>query len=105
MDRKKHKNPVNGEYYQERDFLIGRTIYLGGFKFQLMTPDEYTAKYMEDNPEIFPEANIARVINKIKKGASGYNSLQEYVIELMRQLDKNGDGQISFDEFTSGLRR
>lgn len=59
---------------------------------------------MEDNPDQFPEASIQRVLIKIKKGASAYNSLQEYVIALIRQLDKNGDGVISFKEFCDGLK-
>lgn len=54
MERKKHQNPVNQNYYIEKDFLLGHTIFLGGFKFQLLKADEYTEKYMEDNPEIFP---------------------------------------------------
>jgi len=46
----------------ERDFLIGKTIFLGGYKFQLLKADEYTEKYMEDNPEIFPEASLQRIL-------------------------------------------
>jgi hypothetical protein len=76
LEKKKHKNPVNpNEYYNEKDFLIGRTIFLGGYKFQLYKADEYTEKYMEDNHDVFPEASIVNVIKKIKKGASAYNSL------------------------------
>jgi hypothetical protein len=47
MDRKKHKSPVHGAYYEEKDFLIGNTIYTAGWKFQLVKADEYTEKYME----------------------------------------------------------
>lgn len=54
MERKKHTNPVNRSYYNEKDFLLGYTIFLGGFKFQLLKADEYTEKYMEDNPDLFP---------------------------------------------------
>ena len=104
MERKKHQNPVNKDYYIEKDFLIGRTIFLGGFKFQLLKADEYTEKYMEDNPDLFPEASIENVLRKIKKGATKYRNLQEYVIELIKYLDKNGDGAISFEEFTIGLK-
>ena len=66
MERKRHKNPVTGTKYDEHDFLIGRTVFLGGFKFQLMSADEYTEKYMEDNCDVFPESNIDLVIRKIK---------------------------------------
>ena len=105
MERKKHTNPVTNQYYDEKEFLIGRTIYLRGFKFQLQKADEYTEKYMEDNPDVFREASFDNVIAKIKKGAQGSNSLQEYVISLIQSLDKNGDGVISFEEFCGGLKQ
>lgn len=80
MERKKHKNPVTQQYYVEKDFLIGRTLFLGGYKFQLFKTDEYTEKYMEDNGDSFPEADLISVLRKIKKGAAAYNSMQEYAI-------------------------
>jgi hypothetical protein len=38
----------------EKDFVLGATVYLAGFKFMLAKADEYTEKYMEDNGVIFP---------------------------------------------------
>ena len=35
LERKKHKNPVTQKYYAEKDFLIGKTIYLTGWRFQI----------------------------------------------------------------------
>jgi len=46
MERKRQQNNVSGQYYTERDFMIGRTVSLGGFKFMLTSSDEYTEKYM-----------------------------------------------------------
>lgn len=89
MERKKHKNPVTTTYYAEKDFLIGRTVFLGGFKFQLISADEYTEKYMEDNPDCFPESSMLAIIEKIKKPAGRYKDLQTYVIELLKFLDKD----------------
>ena len=66
MERKKHKNPVSDRYYEEKDFLIGKCIFLGGFKFQLLKADEYTEKYMEDNPDQFPGSSIDQIIHKLK---------------------------------------
>jgi len=77
---------------------------LGGFKFQLVSADEYTEKYMEDNPDQFPEASMDRIILKIKKLSKNYASLQDYAIDLLKKLDKNDDGVIDFKEFTDGLR-
>jgi EF-hand domain-containing protein 1 len=104
MERKKHNNPVNKEYYIEKDFLIGRTIFLGGYKFQLLKADEYTEKYMEDNPDIFKEASLENILNKIKKGHTQYKSLQEYAIALIAFLDKRGEGAIPFEDFINGLK-
>ena len=105
MEKKKHTSPITGTYYDEKAFLIGRTIFLGGFKFQLVSADEYTEKYMEDNPDQFPEASMDKIIMKIKKLAKNYPNLQEYACDLLKKLDKNDDGVIDFQEFTQGLRR
>lgn len=104
LERKQFKNPVTGEYYEEKHFAIGETVYLNGFRFQVMDCDEYTHKYMEDNCEVFPQASIDLVLEKIKSGAFSYPSLQDYVIALLKKLDKNGDEVISFDEFKDGLK-
>ena len=92
------------KYYVEKDFMIGKTVYLGGHRFQLNDCDEYTHKYMEDNFDVFPHASIDHVMDKIKSGANMYPSLQVYSIELIKRLDKNGDEIISFDEFREGLQ-
>lgn len=104
MERKKHKNPVTGGYYAEKDFLIGRTVFLGGFRFQLVSSDNYTEKYMEDNTDQFPESDLSLIVRKIKANAAKYPDLQTYAVDLLRKLDKNDDGVISFKEFTQGLR-
>ena len=59
---------------------------------------------MEDNPDSFPEASLDRILAKIKKPASKYPSLQAYAIELLKRLDKDGSGSISFEELKNGLR-
>jgi len=104
MEKKKHLSPVTKSYYSEKDFLIGRAVFLGGFKFQLLSADNYTEKYMNDNPDQFPETAIENILSKIKKAGRGYPSLQEYIVDLLAKLDKNGDSVISFGEFSNGLR-
>lgn len=103
MKRKKQVNPVSGKYYQERDFMIGRTVHLAGFKFMLASCDEYTAKYMEDNGEVFPESSHRSLIAKIKSGCKD-GDMQAYAIELLGKLDTNGDKFIDFVEFSEGLK-
>lgn len=75
LERKKHKQPVTQNYYQEKDFCIGRSVFLGGHKFLLMSADEYTEKYMEDNPDQFPEQALENIIAKIKKPSCNFGSL------------------------------
>lgn len=103
MERKKQVNPETGTYYKENDFLLGRVVCLAGFQFMLMSADEYTEKYMEDNEQNFPEASISEVLGKIKAGAKDSANLQEYAIDLMKALDKNNDGYVSLTEFCTGL--
>ena len=103
MERQKHKNPERGDYYQGQDFLIGKTIYLNRFRFQIQSVDEYTEKYMEDNAEEFPQSNLQYVINKLKEGAGSFPNLQEYAIHLLKSLDTNGDNFIDFNEFRACL--
>ena len=105
LQKKKYKNPVTGTNYVETDFLIGKTIYLNGWRFQILSCDEYTEKYMADNWENFPDASAEFVLDKIRSGARAYPNLQEYAIALIKALDTNGDEVISFNEFTSGMEK
>ncbi len=75
MERKKQRSEVSNNYYTESDFTIGRKVALAGFKFMLVSCDEYTEKYMADNGDVFPEASLRAIINKIKAPARNYPSL------------------------------
>jgi hypothetical protein len=55
--------------------VLGQTLFLVGFKFMLVKADEYTEKYMEDNPDIFPSASIDFLLDKIKLAAKNHGSL------------------------------
>lgn len=97
-------NPLTSKYYTERDFQIGETIQLTVYKFQLLRADEFTHKYMKSKPEIFKEADITHIIERLKKLATKYKSLDEFLVDLIRKLDVNGNGVIDFQELTLGLR-
>jgi len=84
--------------------MIGRTVALVGFKFMLISSDEYTEKYMEDNGDVFPEASFRSIISKIKAPSKDYPSLQAYAIDLLAKLDKNNDKSLDLKEFCDGLR-
>ena len=78
LERSRHKNPVTGNFYTEKDIIIGALLVLNCHKFRLITCDEYTSKYMEENPEIFPEASFQAIMEKMRSKASEAGSLQEY---------------------------
>ena len=100
MERKKQTNPTSGKYYSEKDFVLGATVFLAGFKFMLVKADEYTEKYMEDNEGTFPQASLVAIIEKMKKGSKGFATLQDYAIHMMKVLDKNNDGFVDINEFS-----
>ena len=106
MERKKHNHPYNEkQYLNERDFQIGNLIILNGFKFMLVKADEYTLKYMEDNPETFPGASVHAIANRIRRGHTKFPSIKEYAEYLMETIDSNKDGFISPEELKMRLER
>ena len=44
------------------------------------------------------------VLQLIRKGVEKYSSLNDYVKALMKKFDINGDGSISIDELSQGLK-
>lgn len=59
---------------------------------------------MKSKPESFPEADISYVIERLKKMATKFPSLDDFLIDLVRKLDVNGNGVIEFSELVSGLK-
>jgi hypothetical protein len=42
---------------------------------------------MEDNPEIFPFANLTYIMNKIKEGSVAFPSVNDYAVHLVKLMD------------------
>jgi hypothetical protein len=105
LERNRHKNPVNGQFYTEKDLTIGTLLILNSFKFRLLECDEYTEKYMEENPEDFPQAQFSNIIEKLKAGAKKFGNIDAYAKVFERQADKNNDGIISINEFVEVVKR
>jgi len=47
---------------------------------------------------------VDHVLQLIRKGVEKYSSLNDYVKALMKKFDINGDGSISIDELSQGLK-
>ena len=50
------------------------------------------------------EQRVDQALLKIKSGAAKYRSLGDYCMHLMRKLDTNKDGAITYLELVEGLR-
>jgi len=104
LERKNHKNPITNQYYNESDFVLGNTVMLSQFRFQLLRCDEFTYRYMKERPEIFKEVNIDRILDKLRGFAQRSKSNEEFAVELFKRLDKNNSGFVEFEELYAGLK-
>ena len=105
LERKRMKNPYTNNYYSEKDLLVGNTIYLNKYTFRLMECDEYTKKYMKDNAEIFRDADCSEVIERIRVSGNKFESLEKYLIEILRILDPQATGWVSSDNILEGFKK
>ena len=53
---------------------------------------------------MFPEADITFVIEKLKKMATNYPTLDNFLVDLLKKMDKNQNGCIEFEELIVGLQ-
>jgi len=55
LERDWLKNPETGAYYQPSDFFVGARIILNHFDFEIIDVDEYTKKFIEQNPHLLSQ--------------------------------------------------
>lgn len=105
MERKKHKNPFTNKYYTEKDFAIGNTIYLNSFVFKLLESDDYTKKYMLDNPEVFIDSNMQAIVNRVRIAGNKHSSYEEYLIQIIKNCDPANQGYVTKDKILEGFKK
>lgn len=105
MERKKHKNPFTKKYYTEKDFAIGSTIYLNSFIFKLIESDEYTKKYMRDNPDIFTDSDMQAILNRVRLVGNKSGNYEEFLVQVIKCVDPNNDGFVSKENLGEGLKK
>jgi len=54
--------------------------------------------------EMINEA-VETALKKIASGATGSSNLRDYVKDLVRKFDHNGDGLLTFEELSDGLAK
>jgi len=105
MERKKHKNPFTKKHYIEKDFAIGNTIYLNCFIFKLIESDEYTKKYMRDNPDIFIDSDMQAILNRIRLVGNKSGNYEDFLVQVIKNLDPNNEGYVSKENIADGLKK
>ena len=54
--------------------------------------------------EIINES-VQTALKKIQAGAEGYSNVRDYIQDLVRKFDRNGDGLLTFNELSDGLSK
>ena len=102
IEKQRIKNPYTNLYYSEKDFVSGNVIYVNKFIFKLLECDEYTRKYMRDNPEDFRDSNVNNVINRIKMATQNDNG-DEFLVRMLSIIDPNGIDFATSDNIQKGF--
>ena len=105
MEKARKKNPYTNRYYCEKDLMVGNTIYLNKYTFRLLECDEYTKKYMRDNAEIFRDSDASEVIERIRTAGLKFESMEKYLIEILKVIDQTGKGFVSKEDIMEGFKK
>lgn len=70
----------------------------------MLRADEFTHRYFKSKPDVFKSADINTVLLKLRQPANRYPSFNDYLVDLIRKLDKKGYGVINFNELATGLQ-
>ena len=105
LERKKHNNPFTKKYYFEKDFVIGNTIYLNSFMFKLLECDEYTKKYMKENPEVFRDSDLQAVLARVRQLGSKYSDFEEFLVQVVKNVDLKSESYVEKVNIVEGLNK
>ena len=103
-EKQRVKSPYTKEYYTEKDFVLGNLIYVNKYTFKLIEMDEYTKKYMISNKEIFRDADIKNVVDRIKLVSNDFTDFDEFLVHLLFVIDPKGTNFVSKDDIINGLK-
>merc|ERR1719238_2031799 len=65
-ERSRKRNPSSGNWYTPADFFIGGTVVINSVPFFIYQADEYTLKFMEGYADVFPQADMVCIAEKIQ---------------------------------------
>ena len=94
------KMDENGDNEISKEEFLTALLSAGG---GAQTTFKMTSK-ISTNDRDDDDRRVDQALLKIKQGAARFRSLQDYCMDLMKRLDTNKDGFISFVELSDGLR-
>ena len=104
MERQKVKNPYTQKYYSQNDFVKGKNIYVNKYIFRLLECDEYTKKYMIDNPDIFKDSDLDTVVGRIRGGATEFKNIEDYAVEFLKKIDPDSKHYVTVDRIKEAFK-
>lgn len=105
IERQKHKNPYTNKYYTEKDCVVGSTLYVNKYTFKLLECDDYTKKYMIDNPEVFRDSDLSAIVERIRLAGLKFQNIEEYAIEILKTLDPSGSNYVAKEDLLEGFKK
>jgi hypothetical protein len=65
-ERSRKKNTATNDWFSAGDFYVGASVTVSSCPFFIYRADEYTLKFMETYPDVFPQADIQQIVHKIR---------------------------------------
>ncbi len=102
LERTRVKNSQTQEYVKPSDTFVGAILHVNYFQFQLVEADEFTFKFMEENPHLFPKANLSDIQKRL--AGTGLNaSSANTLLTRFKQIDSSATGTVERSAFRSLL--
>jgi len=102
LERQKLKNPYTKTYYNEQNFVVGNIIFVNTYTFKLLEGDDYTKKYMIDNPEVFRDSNLDSVI--IRLMLPNKDTVENYAVQVLKTIDPDQANYVSDKQIVKGFK-
>merc|ERR1719421_2829588 len=85
-------NPATGVNFKPSDFYVGAEVQLSAMPFRIVRSDEYTLKYMENNPQEYPQSSTGLISLKLSPLAAQMDPADSMAPEEFRDFVKEKIG-------------
>lgn len=97
--------PKEPPAYTDKDMWVGNELVINKHRFRLIYADEYALRYMELHAELYPMANIALIMDKIRRTlAAQENGYKHFVAKYMEAVHSEKKELMSVKCFKQALK-